>query len=65
MNINKIYITLIPSACSKMLMREWLQKQREQYSATVNLFIDTRCSSDKSTFLFLTFIYDHNIIIKD
>jgi hypothetical protein len=22
MNINKIYITLIPSACSKMLMRE-------------------------------------------
>ena len=34
--------------------------QREQYGDTVHLFIGTRRSSDKSTFMPLTFIYKHN-----
>jgi hypothetical protein len=35
--------------------------QREHYSATVHLFIGTGRSPGKSTFVSLTFIYDHNI----
>jgi hypothetical protein len=60
MNINRIHITLIPSACSKVRTRESDYKQREQYDATVHLFIGTGHSSSKSTFMPLTFIYNHN-----
>jgi hypothetical protein len=35
--------------------------QREQYGATVYLFIGTRHSLGKSTFMSLTFTYDRNI----
>jgi hypothetical protein len=35
--------------------------QRERYDATVHLFIGTRRSPVKSTFMPLTFTYDHNI----
>jgi hypothetical protein len=56
-----IYVTLIPSACSKVLMRERLQNQCEQYGATVHLFIDTGRSPGKSTFMSLIFTYDRNI----
>jgi hypothetical protein len=61
MSINRICITLIHSACSKVLMRERLQNQCEQYSATVHLFIDTGRSLGKSIFMFLTFTCDRNI----
>jgi hypothetical protein len=35
--------------------------QREQCGATVHLFIGTGRSLGKSTFMSLTFTYDHNI----
>jgi hypothetical protein len=35
--------------------------QREQYGATVHLFIGTGHNPSKSTFASLTFTYDHNI----
>ena len=35
--------------------------QCEQYGATIQLFIGTRRSPGKSTFMSLTFTYDHNI----
>jgi hypothetical protein len=35
--------------------------QREQCGATVHLFIGTGRSPGKSTFMSLTFTYDHNI----
>jgi hypothetical protein len=35
--------------------------QREQYVATVHLFIGTRHSPGKSTFISLTSIYNHNM----
>jgi hypothetical protein len=35
--------------------------QREQYGATIHLFIGTRCGPSKSTFMSLTLTYDHNI----
>jgi hypothetical protein len=35
--------------------------QREQYGATVHLFIGTGCSPDKITFIFLTFTCNHNM----
>jgi hypothetical protein len=38
-----------------------ITNQREQYGDTVHLFIGTRCSPGKSTFMSLTFTYDHNI----
>jgi hypothetical protein len=60
MNIKKVNITLIPSACLKVPTRK-LTIQREQYGATVHLFIGTERSPGKSTFMSLTFTYDHNI----
>jgi hypothetical protein len=42
-------------------MRERLQNQREQYGATVHLFIDIGRSPGKSTFMSLIFTYDRNI----
>jgi hypothetical protein len=35
--------------------------QREQYGAIFHLFIGTGRSPDKSTFVSLTFTYDHDI----
>jgi hypothetical protein len=35
--------------------------QREQYGATVHLFIGTERSTGKSTFIFPIFIYDQNV----
>jgi hypothetical protein len=35
--------------------------QREQYGATVHLFIDTGRSPGKSIFMSLPSIYDHNM----
>jgi hypothetical protein len=56
MNINKIYIKLIPSACLRAITI-----QREQYGGTVHLFIGTGHSLGKSTFMSLTFIHNYNI----
>jgi hypothetical protein len=53
-SINKICITLIPSACSKVLTREREREitiQHEQYDAIVHLFIGTGYSSGKITFM--------------
>ena len=38
-----------------------ITNQREQYGATVHLFIGTGRSPGKSTFMSLTFTYDRNI----
>jgi hypothetical protein len=38
-----------------------ITNQREQYGATVHLFIGTGRSPGKSTFMSLIFTYDHNI----
>jgi hypothetical protein len=37
-----------------------ITNQREQYDATVHLFIGTGHNPSKSTFMPLTFIYNHN-----
>ena len=58
MNINRTYITLIPSAWSNVLMREQLQSPHEQYGDNIHLFIGTGRSSSKNTFM--TFSYTHN-----
>jgi hypothetical protein len=60
MNINKINITLIPSACLKMKKQENDYNQREQYGVTVNLFIGTGRRSGKITFVSQSFIYYHS-----
>jgi hypothetical protein len=60
MNNNRINITLVPLTCSKVWMQESEYNQREQYGATVHLFIGTGCSQDKITFMSPTFIYYHN-----
>jgi hypothetical protein len=60
MNINNINDTLIHSACSNVKTQENNYNQREQYSATVHLFIGTGHSPSKSTFMSLTFIYKRN-----
>jgi hypothetical protein len=57
MNINRINITLVPSACSKVWMPESEYNQREQYDAIVHLFICTGRSPDKIAFMSLTLIY--------
>jgi hypothetical protein len=38
-----------------------IKNHHEQYSDTVHLFIGTGRSPGKSTFMSLTFTYDHNI----
>jgi hypothetical protein len=38
-----------------------IKNHHEQYSGTVHLFIGTGHSPGKSTFMSLTFTYDHNI----
>jgi hypothetical protein len=60
-NINIIHITLIPSACSKVKTREGDYSSAEQYGAIVHLFIGTGRSPGKSTFMSLTFTYNHNM----
>jgi hypothetical protein len=60
MKINKINITLIPSACSKMKTRENDYNQREQYGVTVHLFIGTGRRPGKITFVSLSLIYYHS-----
>jgi hypothetical protein len=60
MNINRIHITLIPSACSKVKTQEVITIQREQYDAIVHLFIGTGRSLGKSTFMSPIFTYDRN-----
>jgi hypothetical protein len=60
MNNNRINITLVPSACSKVWMQESEYNQHGQYGVTVDLFIGTGRSPDEITFMYLTFIYYHN-----
>jgi hypothetical protein len=38
-----------------------ITNQRERHGATIHLFIGTRRSLDKSTFISLTITYDRNI----
>jgi hypothetical protein len=49
-NINRVNITLIPLACSKVLTRRAITIQREQYGATVHLFIGMGRNPSKITF---------------
>jgi hypothetical protein len=58
MNIDITYITLIPSACLKVVNVGAITIQREQYDDTVHLFIGTRRSPLKSTFTTLAFIHN-------
>jgi hypothetical protein len=52
---------LVPSVFSKARMRESESTiQREQYGVIVHLFIGTRRSPTKSTFMFLMFTHDRN-----
>jgi hypothetical protein len=62
MYINRICITHENSVglLEGVDVRE-ITNQCEQYGDTVHLFIGTRCSPGKSTFMSLTFTYDHNI----
>jgi hypothetical protein len=59
MNINIIYITLIPSACWKDARA--ITIQREQYGAIVHLFIGTGRNPSKSAFVSSTFYHNYNI----
>jgi hypothetical protein len=64
MNIHNINITLVPSSCLKARTRENEYNQREQYGATVHLFIGTGHSPSKSTFMSLMFTHDRNTNYK-
>jgi hypothetical protein len=59
MNINRIYITLISSTCSKMLAWEWLQS--DMNVGTIHLFIGTERSPGKNTFMILICTHNRNI----
>jgi hypothetical protein len=50
MNTNKVHITVIPLACSKVKTRE-ITIQREQYGASVHLLIGTGGSPGEITFM--------------
>jgi hypothetical protein len=60
-SVNRIYVTLTPSACSKVLTREQITIQLEQYGGTVHLFIGMGRNPGKSTFMTLTLIHNCNI----
>jgi hypothetical protein len=60
-SVNRIYVTLIPSACSKVLTGEQITIQCEQYGGIIHLFIGTGHSPGKSTFMTITFIHNCNI----
>jgi hypothetical protein len=62
MNIDKICITWIPSACLKVLMQEQLQSSVNSTRDTVHLFIGVGCSLGKNIFMTLT--YAHNCKIN-
>jgi hypothetical protein len=65
MNINNVNITLVPSACSKVRMRDSKTTiQCEQYGVTVHLFIGTGRSPSKSTFMSSMFTHDRNTSYK-
>ena len=61
---NDIYNTMVPSVRQKVGMQRWRETyitiQPEQYGVTVHLFIGTRRSPDKITFMPLTFTLNHN-----
>jgi hypothetical protein len=59
-NIIKIYTTLIPSACLKVMTREQLQSSVNSTEGTVHLFIVTGRNRSKNTFMALTCTYDPN-----
>jgi hypothetical protein len=55
---------MVPSACQKVEEQndaKAITIQREQYGATVHLFIGTRRNPDKITFMPLTFTLNHNV----
>jgi hypothetical protein len=62
-NINDIYNTMIPSVRQKVGMQRWHEReitiQREQYGATIHLFIGTRRSPDKITSMPVTFTLNY------
>jgi hypothetical protein len=64
-NINEIYSTMVPSVRQKVGMQRWCEReitiQREQYGATVHLFIGTRRNPDKITSMPLTFTLNYNV----
>jgi hypothetical protein len=55
-----MYITLIPSACSKEKMRMQSEFWHEQCMCIVHLFIGTGHNPDKNTFMTLTYIHNSN-----
>jgi hypothetical protein len=58
-NIIKIYVTLIPSACLKVITREQLQSNVNSTGGNVHLFIGTERSPSKNTFMTSTCTYNH------
>ena len=60
MSINKICITLVPSALFEGVDMRVITIQRVQYDATVHLFIGIGRSPGKSTFMSPIFTYDRN-----
>jgi hypothetical protein len=61
MNINKSCYYIDTFGLFKDANMRVITIQREQYGATVHLFIGTRRIPGKSTFMSLTFTYDRNI----
>ena len=63
MSVNNIRITMVPLACQKVEEQsdaKAITIQREQYGATVYLFIGTGHSPDKIISMPLTFTLNHN-----
>jgi hypothetical protein len=60
-----MYITFVPSACSKVKRVRTIPIQREQYDGTVHLFIGKEHNPSKSTFMTLIPTHYPNTSIKD
>jgi hypothetical protein len=60
-NISKVCVTLIPSACLMVMSREQLQFNVKSTGVIVHLFIGTGRSPSKNTFMTLTCTHNPNI----
>jgi hypothetical protein len=57
MNINIIYITLIPLGLFEGVDARAITIQREQYGVTIHLFIGMGCNPSENTFMTSMIIY--------
>jgi hypothetical protein len=58
-------MTFVPSTCSKVKDVNTIPIQHEQYGGTIHLFIGSKHSPSKSTFMTLIPTYYPNTSIKD